>query len=183
MKPIIWKATKWPAIEYFTLQNKGQGMVASGSINGVKDQIPFCIRYKVELTADWRITTFHIREESIQSKELILTSDLEGHWFDKDNNQIELFDNCLDIDISLTPFTNTLPIKRLQFDNKESKVLDILYIKLPEFELQKVQQRYTRITQHEYLYENISTDFSAKIPYDEFYLVKNYPGIFERITY
>ncbi|GEP91192.1 hypothetical protein SAMN05660909_01920 [Chitinophaga terrae (ex Kim and Jung 2007)] len=183
MNPVIWQALEWPAIEYFRLYNSGQGMAAVGCINGVKEKQPFCIRYKVDLTSDWRTSAFHIREESVQAKELHLSSDLEGHWFDKDNNHIALFDNCMDIDISLTPFTNTLPVRRLQFNAHESKVLDMLYIKLPEFELQRVQQRYTRLAQHEYLYENVDNDFSARLPYDEFYIVKDYPGLFERINY
>jgi hypothetical protein len=74
-------------------------------------------------------------------------------------------------------------VRRLQFDANESKMIDMIYIKLPEFELQKVQQRYTRLSQHSYLYENVHTDFSARLPFDEFYIVMDYPGIFERIMY
>jgi uncharacterized protein len=183
MQPIIWQALLWPATEYFTLQESGTGKLATGCINGVRNQQPFCIHYKIEITASWQVSSFHIKQERLTPTELKLTSDLHGHWFDKDNNHIDAFDNCIDIDISLTPFTNTLPVKRLQFELQESKLLDMLYINLPEFELQKVQQRYTRIGQHEYLYDNVSTDFTAALPFDENDIVKDYPGIFQRITY
>lgn len=183
MQPIIWQAVKWTATEYFTLHDHGQGMLANGRINGAMADHPFSIHYEIEITADWRVSSFHIRQEGLTQTELKLTSDLHGHWFDKDNNHIDAFDDCIDIDISLTPFTNTLPVKRLDFGAGESKLLDMLYIKLPEFELQKVQQRYTRTGVHEYLYENVTTDFSAEIPFDEEGIVKDYPGIFKRIYY
>lgn len=183
MQPIIWQAVKWPATEYFTLQNNGQGRLASGCISGVRAQQPFCIHYEIAITPTWQVSSFHIRQEGLTPTELRLTSDLHGHWFDKDNNHIDAFDNCIDIDISLTPFTNTLPIKRLQFEANESKLLDMLYIKLPEFELQKVQQRYTRLNSHEYQYDNVTTDFTADLPFDENGILKDYPGLFNRIYY
>ena len=183
MQPIIWQAILWPATEYFTLQDHGQGKLASGCINGVREQQPFSVHYEIAITPSWQVSSFHIRQEGLTPRELKLTSDLHGHWFDKDNNHIDAFDNCIDIDISLTPFTNTLPVKRLQFETNESKLLDMLYINLPDFELQKVQQRYTRLGSHEYRYDNVSTDFTADLPFDENYIVKDYPEIFTRIYY
>ncbi|MBO9731138.1 MAG: putative glycolipid-binding domain-containing protein [Chitinophaga sp.] len=183
MNPIIWQAEKWTATEYFTLAENGHGWLASGCINGVRDNTPFCIHYEIDITATWQVSSFHIRQQGIAPTELRLTSDLHGHWFDKDNNHIDAFDNCMDIDISLTPFTNTLPVKRLPFEPNESKVLDMLYINLPDFELQKVQQRYTRLSEYKYQYDNISNDFTAVLPFDEHHIVKDYPGIFTRINY
>jgi hypothetical protein len=183
MQPIIWQAVLWPATEYFTLQDNAHGKLANGCINGVTEGQPFCIHYEIDITPTWQVSSFHIRQEGLTPTELRLTSDLHGHWFDKDNNHIDAFDNCVDIDISLTPFTNTLPVKRLQMEANGSKMLDVLYIKLPEFELQKVQQRYTRLGTHEYRYDNVSTEFTADLPLDENDMVKDYPGIFKRIHY
>ncbi|MCW3465648.1 putative glycolipid-binding domain-containing protein [Chitinophaga nivalis] len=183
MQPIIWQATRWPAIEYCTLKEQGHHHVATGRITGVSDQEPFAILYEVEITNDWRVSSFHIRKEGLTTGELKLTSDLHGHWFDKDGNHIGAFDDCIDIDISLSPFTNTLPVKRLHFDTGEKKILNMLYIKLPEFELQKVQQHYTKLDNHTYRYENVTTDFKADIPFDEQGIVLDYPGIFTRIHY
>ncbi|PSL43379.1 hypothetical protein CLV51_10868 [Chitinophaga niastensis] len=183
MQPIIWQAVKWPATEYFTLQGNGQMKLATGCINGVVEQQPFCIHYDIEITADWRVSSFHIRQEGKTSTELKLTTDLNGHWFDKDGNHIDAFDGCIDIDIALTPFTNTLPVKRLHFEPGERKTIDMLYIKLPEFELQKVQQHYTKLGDRLYLYENVTTQFSAELPFDKQDILLDYPGIFTRIHY
>lgn len=181
MQPVMWEATKWPAIEYFSLKDKGEHRIAAGHINGIFEGTPFSVQYEIELLPDWRISHFHIRANGQDERSLKLTHDLNGHWFDKDGNHIEAFDGCMDIDISLTPFTNTLPIKRLTFESGEAKELDMLYIRLPEFELQQIKQRYTRLGERSYLYENMHNTFSATLPFDDNGVVTDYPGIFRRI--
>ncbi|CAL1518298.1 putative glycolipid-binding domain-containing protein [Chitinophaga sp. MM2321] len=181
MEPIIWQALKWPATEYFTLQDKDHHKLATGNINGYLREQPFCIRYEIEITPEWKVSSFLIQLEGPQPAALKLTSDLNGHWFDKEGNHVDAFDDCIDIDISLTPFTNTLPIRRLQFETGERKALDMLYIQLPEFELQKVQQHYTLLPSGLYLYENTSTGFQAELPMDKHGIMKDYPEIFSRI--
>lgn len=155
--------------------------MATGIINGYTEGQPFSIRYDIEITPDWKVSSFHIQRDGLQPTALKLTSDLNGHWFDKDGNHIEAFDDCTDIDISLTPFTNTLPIRRLDFEPGEKKLLLMLYIKLPEFELQKLPQYYTKLEDSLYLYENGDSGFHAELPVDENGVVKDYPGIFTRV--
>ncbi|HVI43229.1 MAG TPA: putative glycolipid-binding domain-containing protein [Chitinophaga sp.] len=181
MEPVMWQAEKWPGIEFFTLTSNEHYYIARGVINGcIKKQL-FVVHYEIEITQDWKVSSFHIKEDSVQHKELKLTSDLHGHWFDKEGNHIPAFDECIDIDISLTPFTNTLPIRRSPMETGECKTFKMLYILLPEFELQKVEQRYTRLGNRKYLYENTNNSFKAEIPVDENDIVEDYPGIFKRL--
>lgn len=181
MRPVVWQATKWPATEFLTVKHHEHNRQANGTINGCLDGQPFSIQYEIEITTDWKVSSFFIRRNGIESTELKLTSDLNGHWFDKDGNHVDAFDNCIDIDISLTPFTNTLPVRRLNFEKGEKKTLHMLYIKLPEFELQKLTQHYTKLDNRLYLYENAVSGFRAELPLDEHGIVKDYPGIFTRI--
>lgn len=181
MEPIVWQATQWPATEFLTLQNNEHNRVANGIINGYLEGQAFSIHYEIEITLDWKVSSFHIQLQGPRPAELRLTSDLNGHWFDKDGNHVDAFDDCIDIDISLTPFTNTLPVRRLDFQKGDKKTLKMLYIKLPEFELQKVEQHYTKLDNRLYLYENADSGFHAELPLDEYGIVKDYPGIFTRI--
>ncbi|WP_160711146.1 putative glycolipid-binding domain-containing protein [Chitinophaga solisilvae] len=181
MAPIVWQATRWPATEYFELEHLEHQSVAKGNITGFAENTPFSIHYEIAITAEWKVSSFHVKLQGKEPMELKLTSDLHGHWFDKEGNHIDAFDDCIDIDISLTPFTNTLPVRRMHFDLNEKKTLNMLYIRLPEFELQKVEQHYTKLDDRMYLYENADSGFSAEIPFDEHALVKDYPGIFKRI--
>lgn len=181
---VMWQAIHWPGIEHFTLTDKNGLRNAYGNITGVIGVQPFALQYEIEMTGNWKVSWFHIRSLAPNGREIKLTSDLAGHWFDLAGNHIDAFDGCIDIDISLTPFTNTLPVKRLSFQPGEKKEVRMLYIKLPEFELQQVQQHYTCLDEHHYRYERYDQNtvaFSADLPFDEDWLVTDYPGIFKRI--
>lgn len=47
-------------------------------------------------------------------------------------------------------------------------------------QLKRVAQKYTKLSDSEYLYENVPNDFEAKIQVDEFGLVVDYPMLFVR---
>ncbi|WP_143310949.1 putative glycolipid-binding domain-containing protein [Chitinophaga vietnamensis] len=181
MKPVVWQAVRWTATEFFTLNENGHTKLATGDITGVIRDQPFSIHYEVEIAPNWHTSSFLIRSSGPAARELKLTSDLGGHWFDKDNNYIAAFDGCIDIDISLTPFTNTLPVQRLQaLPNDGEAMIDVIYILLPEFELQKTQQRYTRLRADTWRYDNVTTPFTADLTFDEYGIMKDYPGLLQR---
>lgn len=90
------------------------------------------------------------------------------------------FDGCLDVDIPLTPFTNTLPIRRLGLRVGETREIGVIYCDVLEEQIRPVRQRYTRISGTEYHYENVPNDFEATIVVDESGLVVDYPELFVR---
>jgi uncharacterized protein len=71
------------------------------------------------------------------------------------------------VDISLTPLTNTLPVKRLQLKKGQSKEIAVIYFDLLDAQVKPVRQKYTRLSATEYLYENVPNDFEAKIKMDK----------------
>jgi len=91
------------------------------------------------------------------------------------------FNECADIDISLTPFTNTLPINRLNLSEGSSKEINVIYIDLPKAQCKPVKQRYTNLGNGFYKYENLDSGFTSSIEVDENGYVINYPGIWHRV--
>jgi hypothetical protein len=112
-------------------------------------------------------------------KQLVYTSDGAGNWSDADGVEVSNFKGCIEIDIMLSPFTNTLPLKRLKLKPGESQRISVLYFDVLKFEVRRVEQIYTRLTEDQYKYENTENDFSALIKFDAFGLVISYPGLFE----
>jgi len=90
----------------------------------------------------------------------------------------------LDIDISHTPFTNTLPIHRLALTPGESADLLVAYITVPDLSVRPVQQRYTCLSHTTsggvYRYEGLESNFTADLLVDAQGLVVDYPGIWKR---
>jgi hypothetical protein len=56
----------------------------------------------------------------------------------------------------------------------------VIYLDLLAQEVSPVRQKYTRLSQLEYQYENVPNDFEAKIQVDESGLVVDYPSLFVR---
>ncbi len=56
-------------------------------------------------------------------------SDGHGHWRKADGTALPQFDGCVDIDLAGTPFTNTLPIRRLGLTRQSGTArLNMLYV-------------------------------------------------------
>ena len=89
--------------------------------------------------------------------------------------------SCEDVDLALTPATNTLPIRRLDVRVGGTASVVAAWVKFPDLTVQPLSQRYTRLAMTTYRYES-NTGFSAEIAVDDLGLVTAYPGGWERIT-
>ena len=92
------------------------------------------------------------------------------------------------MDLSVTPFTNTLPIRRLVLRDGESSEIADVYVTVPVMEQGVSRQRYTCLERGPegglYRYEDrgIFRGFTADLPVDAEGLVLDYPGIFRRMS-
>ena len=87
---------------------------------------------------------------------------------------------CDDVDLAVTPATNTLAIRRLNLQVGSSASIIAAWVKFPDLTVQPLSQRYTRLDQNTYHYSS-NTGFSAEIVVDDLGLVIAYPGGWERI--
>ncbi|MEW6196911.1 MAG: putative glycolipid-binding domain-containing protein [Bacteroidota bacterium] len=177
----IWQGKLINTMEFLTLEEKDNRFVAKGNILGVVKEKPIKIIYEVTTDKNWNFCTVVIKQQSEFELDLFLKKDSSNQWFDRNGNHLTHYDGCTDVDISLTPFTNTLPINKLKLAKDESKKLMVLYVDLPAFEIKPFVQCYTNLGNNRYKYENISTGFTSIIQVDDDGFVINYPGIWERI--
>src|SRR6202008_885295 len=100
---------------------------------------------------------------------LSLASDGKGHWRDADGTALPAFDGCIDIDLAGTPFTNSLPIRRLGFSPASGTAsLTMLYVPFDSFVPCPDGQRYTCLQPAKlYRYEASDRSFTADLPVDE----------------
>lgn len=100
------------------------------------------------------------------------------------------FDGCLDVDIQVTPFTNTLAIRRLGLGPGEKAPIRVVYLALlPAFALRPAEQRDTCLQRNAqggiYRYEGIfrnSVNFAAELAVDSDGVVYDYPGQFRSVS-
>jgi hypothetical protein len=132
--------------------------------------------------AGWVIHTLDL--ETAAGQDLCLVKDGNGRWTDRSGTHLPRFDGCIDIDLAGTPFTNTLPIRRLDLDVQDGSVeLKMLYVPFDTFTPIVDEQRYRCLKSRSlYRYEAVDLSFSADLPVDPDGLVTDYPSMFERVA-
>jgi len=175
----------WSGIEYHSLENclvsiHGNSVRVRSSIVGSYEGRIYRLEYRMSTNEAGQTTsldlTFHGNNKIRRD---LLTADENGKW-NHNGSQAPSFAACIDVDIPLTPFTNTLPIRRLGLKAGESKEILVLYCDLLNDQLIPVRQRYTCISGTQYHYENVPNDFEADITVDDTGLVIDYPQLFVR---
>jgi hypothetical protein len=111
-----------------------------------------------------------------------LASDGDGRWRDGAGARLPELDGAVDIDISATPFTNTLPIRRLGLGRGAAREIAVAYVRLPALDLTIERQRYTCLDDgRRYRFESLDGSFASEIEVDADGLVTLYPGLFRRV--
>jgi hypothetical protein len=175
----------WTGQEYYSLENCLVNTTDIGSeinsvIIGKYGDALYRVEYTVKTNQNWESIYIDVRWQHDNRKEqLILESAGKGNWT-MNGKQADQFNGCLDIDIPLTPFTNTLPINRLKLGQNEEHQIQVIYLDLLNQQIVPVKQKYVRLSKTEYHYENVPNDFEAKIEVDELGFVVNYPSLFVR---
>jgi uncharacterized protein len=112
-------------------------------------------------------------------KNLSLTVESRGVWRSS-GQELREIQGCEDVDLAVTPATNTLAVKRLNLQVGSSESIIAAWVKFPELTVQPLSQRYTRLRKDTYRYQS-NTGFSAEIVVDDLGLATTYPGGWERI--
>jgi hypothetical protein len=181
---VLWTTLELPGLEQLHLVENETGVVADGLVLGIEHATPFRLWYQVRADSDWNVRECLLQVGGEKGQTVHLYTDGQGHWTDATGVANSTLDGCLDIDISCTPFTNTLPIRRLALAPGASADLLVAYITVPDLSVGPVQQRYTCLSRTAsggtYRYEGLESNFTADLLVDARGLVVDYPGIWKR---
>ncbi len=179
----FWTALEWPGFEHLALREESDGIVGDGALVALCEGEPVRLSYRVTCDRAWRTHRVEL-EVPLRGRVERLDSDGDGHWRGPAGEALDALDGCVDIDIALTPFTNTLPIRRLGLAAGESRELRVVYFNFPEFRPAAASQRYTCLERGDgrSIYRYQSGDFSADIAVDAGGLVETYPDLWQRAS-
>jgi uncharacterized protein len=166
------------------LVTSDDGVVANGLVISLEAGRPFRISYEIRCDGRWRVREVRVSTPDSERPVIELLADGEGRWNGRGGEPVPELDGCIDVDISATPFTNTLPIRRLGLESGESEELMITYVRVPELLVGPERQRYgcleTQTDGGLYRFEALPSGFTAELPVDAEGLVIDYPGLFRR---
>ncbi|MBA3823222.1 MAG: putative glycolipid-binding domain-containing protein [Ktedonobacterales bacterium] len=177
---ILWHLTAPFSTERCVIATHGETLRFTGTVVHVADGHPSHTSYTVTLDPQWRTRAVDIHSAALQGeRSLHLTADGQGNWW-RDEAQYPALDGCIDIDLGITPATNTLPIRRLGLHVGQSADVEAAWVRFPALTIERLPQRYTRLTADRYRYE--SPDFAATLDVDEKGLVRAYEGLWQAIA-
>jgi hypothetical protein len=185
---VYWRPWDEPGLEHLHVTFAADGLRAVGLILRKLDDSHLRCRYKLETDAAFRTRkmTFAVMPSGgSDGNRLALESDGDGHWHVNGEPRPDL-SGCLDPDIQISPFTNTLPIRRLGLRAGASADIRVVYVPLPDLAVRPAEQRYTCIEKFgtkggRYRYDDAHWNFTAELPVDADGLVTDYPELFERV--
>jgi hypothetical protein len=179
-KVIVWKSTYVNTTEFTTIKFN-DNIEVNGQITGQGLGKLLNVNYQLDINKQWEIQSVKIDLQSDFSFSIYLHKNKEKQWTNEKGEIISRLNNCTDIDITLTPFTNTLPINRLNLAIGESKEIEVVYFDLPTQNFNPSKQRYTNLGNGIYKYESLASGFTANLKVDSEGIVLNYPGIWHRV--
>jgi hypothetical protein len=180
MRELRWASEEGDGLEHLAFEANEDGFAVESVLVGQRDGNAYGLHYKVRCDAQWH--TRYAWLKIIGGGELKLHGDGAGHWHDGHGLVLSGIEGCIDIDIAATPFTNTLPIRRLQLAEGERQPISVAYISTPDLKVTRAEQAYSCIgLNHEYRYESIFHHFTANLTVDEDGLVIDYPTLFTRL--
>ncbi|AWN24190.1 hypothetical protein DKM44_13910 [Deinococcus irradiatisoli] len=176
-RQVMWQGSdeRAPGLEHLLV---GQGW-ASSTVIGLAAGAPFTLRYRLEVDETGRLLTGMLRISGAAS--LTLTRASSGRWQGNGGEELRDLSGCTDLDLGVTPYTNTLALRRLRLHPGQSGEVLAAVIEIPSFTRRVVRQRYTRLGPHTYQYENLGGGYSTELSVDDELFVREYPGLFRQL--
>jgi hypothetical protein len=155
---------------------------AEGTIVWAEEGAAYRLSYRVRWDERWHtrgLSVALLGPEGTLTR--VLDGDGEGVWRVDDAAAPHL-DGCVDVDLWPTPFTNTLPVRRLGLAEGAGATIRVAYVEAPALVVRPEEQRYVRIGAGAFRFQSLSDGFTAEVRVDERGLVTSYHGLFERLA-
>lgn len=102
---------------------------------------------------------------------LSLSSDGQGRWW-RDGVRDRVLDGCTDVDLEMTPATNTLPIRRASAAGVRKMAVEVAWVRWPSWTVERMTQRYEQTAEETWRYASPRTAYDLDV--DEHGLVRRY---------
>jgi hypothetical protein len=172
-----WRAWEGDGLEHLVLRESPAEIVAESVV--IADGV--AARYRIRCDAAWRTRAVEVALVGAEGG-LVLAADGRGRWRDGTGAALPALDGALDVDVTCTPFTNTLAIRRVALEAGQAAEIVVAYVRVPELTVALEPQRYTCLEpMRRYRFESLDGGFTREIAVDAYGLVTLYPGLFRRV--
>ncbi len=180
MVTVMWSRIERIGLEYCEINTNPITTLRGHVITQLDGQL-LSVSYKVHCEDDGTTKSVDLIcwSNGLESN-LSLIRSTDDRWFYNGKEEDE-FQGIRDIDLGITPSTNTLPIRRLNLSPGESKEIAALWIGFPNLSLSPLDQRYTCIDEKTYLYQSVQSGYEARLEVDGEGVVVTYQDEWKRL--
>lgn len=159
--------------EHLTLRWENEAWTATGVVGAER------IEYVMRITAQWHISQFLLFRD-LEEADLWLGTDGHGRWGEVNGAHRPDLDGATDLALTCTPFTHTLPIRRLPLRIGNAAELSVLLVDVRTLGVVTSRARYERLEDRRWRHERdgVAVDFVV----DEFGLPLDVGAGYRRVA-
>jgi hypothetical protein len=175
-----WAQWNSAETEQLSLSWENEAWTASGMVTHQR------IQYVLRISPNWQVRQFLLFRD-LEEPDLWLGTDGHGRWGEMNGEHRPDLDGCIDLELGCTPFTTTLPIRRLPLRLGHTADITVARVDIETLGIVPVRRRYTRVDHHVWHVRNLDDhkpdEFKVvEFEVDEYGLAKDYPGRFRRVS-
>lgn len=178
---LFWERTDVEGLERLELDVSEGGVVATSTVVCVESG-GFRLDHRWQLSPDWRAQQVRVERWNTEGHAALLL-ERDGRGWRVDGKPRPDLDGADEPDLSVTPFCNTFPMRRVAPEAGASLTLDTAFIDGAAMTVQRSKQRYERLAPDRLRYVDLglSEGFVAELEVDGEGLVVRYEHLFQRV--
>jgi hypothetical protein len=180
-RTLRWRPCSGIGLEHAEVTEADGGVRANSVIIGEHEGVGYGARYELTCDASWRTRSLVV--ECTDGRRLRIDGDGGGRWTDVNGNRLSQLDGCIDVDLSASPLTNTLPVRRRGLNPFMGTVaFRMVFVPFDTLEPFADGQLYTALDDEgRFRYQAEDGTFEAELSVDEDGFVISYPPLYERV--
>jgi hypothetical protein len=178
-RTLLWNALHTVGSEYFNLWQEDDGWRLEGDVVLALNGYPAKVRYNVWCNPQWETRELIVSlQTGATTRTLTMTVDERKRWYIGED-ELRRVRGCFDVDLSVTPSTNVLPIRRLNLPIGERAEVTAAWVRFPELTIEPLVQQYIHFDPNHYWYQSELGDHIWNLEVDDLGLVRRYPDLWE----
>jgi uncharacterized protein len=179
MTSILWRRLDHPGHDSALLRDDASGALIEGAAVFLESGRPCRLDYRIVCDSAWRTRSASVHGWlDTTAVSIEIAADTDRGWTLNGQRHPDL-QGAFDVDLSFTPATNLLPIRRIRLAIGARAPVRAAWLRFPELKLEPLDQIYERLSESRYRYESGGGSFTAVLETNAFGLVTNYQGLWK----
>lgn len=179
---VFWQRQDVPGMERLVLTISADRVLAESTVICVEDG-GFRLDHQWTISPDWRVLSVEAEKWSASDHSRVTLERADSGWKVNGSRRPDL-DDADEPDLSVTPFSNTFPIRRMMATNLDGHTLETCYLDAATMRVARSRQKYERLGPDllRYIDLGLSIGFDADLQVDSRGLIVSYQNLFQRVT-